>query len=224
MNPEIPSYVGILFILTTLLTVWLFKRALKPKPVVFLLLFIWLAAQGSIAWLGFHDDTMSLPPRFALVILPALLLIAALFISKQGRAWIDALELENLHWVHVVRIPVEITLWLLFIANQIPELMTFEGRNLDIIAGLTAPIVIIYGLRKGILDNQRILLWNIIGIGLLLNIVIMAILSIESPFQQLAFNQPNKAVIQFPFVWLPAFIVPFVLFSHLASLRQLLKK
>lgn len=224
MNPEIPSYVGYLFILTTLLTVWLFKRALKPKPVVFLLLFIWLAAQGSIAWLGFYEDTMSLPPRFALVILPALLLIAALFISKQGRAWIDALELENLHWVHVVRIPVEITLWLLFIANQIPELMTFEGRNLDIIAGLTVPIVIIYGLRKGILDNQRILLWNIIGIGLLLNIVIMAILSIESPFQQLAFNQPNKAVIQFPFVWLPALIVPFVLFSHLASLRQLLKK
>ena len=224
MNPEIPSYVGFLFILTTLLTVWLFKRALKPKPVVFLLLFIWLAAQGSIAWLGFYDDTMSLPPRFALIILPALLLIAALFISKQGRAWIDALELENLHWVHVVRIPVEITLWLLFIANQIPELMTFEGRNLDIIAGLTVPIVIIFGLRKGILDNQRILLWNIIGIGLLLNIVIMAILSIESPFQQLAFNQPNKAVIQFPFVWLPAFIVPLVLFSHLASLRQLLKK
>jgi hypothetical protein len=39
--------------------------------------------------------------------------------------------------------------------------------------------------------------------------------------QQIAFDQPNIGVMYFPFVWLPACIVPLVLLSHLASLYQL---
>jgi hypothetical protein len=32
------------------------------------------------------------------------------------------------------------------------------------------------------------------------------------------------AVLRFPFVWLPTFIVPLVLFSHVASLYQLWRR
>ncbi|HVF96549.1 MAG TPA: hypothetical protein VM871_04480, partial [Flavisolibacter sp.] len=38
-----------------------------------------------------------------------------------------------------------------------------------------------------------------------------------------AFDQPNIAVLYFPFIWLPSFIVPVVLLSHLVCIRQLLK-
>jgi hypothetical protein len=58
----------------------------------------------------------------------------------------------------------------------------------------------------------------------LLNIVINAVLSIPSPFQQFAFEQPNVAVLYFPFVWLPCCIVPIVLFAHLAAIKQLWNK
>jgi hypothetical protein len=37
-----------------------------------------------------------------------------------------------------------------------------------------------------------------------------------------AFDQPNIAVLYFPFNWLPSCIVPLVLLSHLAAIRQLL--
>ena len=57
-----------------------------------------------------------------------------------------------------------------------------------------------------------------------INIVVNAILSAPFTFQQFAFDQPNVAVLYFPFVWLPCFIVPVVLFSHLVLIRQLLKK
>jgi hypothetical protein len=66
--------------------------------------------------------------------------------------------------------------------------------------------------------------WNFICLGLLLNIVINAILAAPFPFQQFAFDQPNRGVLYFPFIWLPGFIVPAVLLSHLVNIRQLLSQ
>jgi len=65
------------------------------------------------------------------------------------------------------------------------------------------------------------MLWNVICLGLLFNIVINAILSAPTIFQAQAFDQPNIGVFYFPFVWLPCFIVPAVLFSHLVCLKKL---
>lgn len=62
------------------------------------------------------------------------------------------------------------------------------------------------------------------ALGLLINIVIRALLSFPSPMQQLAFDQPNRAIIYFPFIWLPTVVVPIILFSHLASIWQLFRK
>ncbi len=42
-----------------------------------------------------------------------------------------------------------------------------------------------------------------------------------TPIQQLAFDRPNQAVLFFPDVWLPAVVVPIVLFRHFASLCKL---
>ena len=68
-----------------------------------------------------------------------------------------------------------------------------------------------------------LLWWNIISLGLLVNIIIYAVLSAPFSFQKMAFDQPNIAVLYFPFNLLPAFIVPVVLFGHLVSIRQLLR-
>ena len=38
----------------------------------------------------------------------------------------------------------------------------------------------------------------------------------------MAFEQPNRAVLFFPYIRLPTIIVPVVLFSHLAALWKLL--
>jgi hypothetical protein len=69
-----------------------------------------------------------------------------------------------------------------------------------------------------------ILVWNFICLALLANIVINALLSTPFPFQQFAFDQPNIAILYFPFNWLPTFIVPVVLFGHLLSIRRLMKR
>ena len=101
--------------------------------------------------------------------------------------------------------------------------MTFEGRNLDIISGLTAPLIYYIVFVKKWAGNTLLLVWNIICLCLLLNIVATAVLSAPFPFQQLGFDQPNIAILYFPFVWLPCCIVPIVFFSHLVSIRYLLR-
>lgn len=136
----------------------------------------------------------------------------------------DGLDIKTLTLLHIVRIPVEIVLFWLFVHNTVPELMTFEGRNFDIFSGITAPIVFYFGFVKKRLNKKVLLAWNVICLGLLINIVTNAILSAPFPFQQFAFDQPNTAVLYFPFNWLPACVVPLVLFSHLVAIRWTLKR
>ena len=100
--------------------------------------------------------------------------------------------------------------------------MTFEGYNYDILSGITAPIIYYLAFVKKRIGKRGLLIWNIACLGLLLNILTIAVLSAQTPLQQLAFDQPNIGVTYFPFVWLPTVIVPIVLYAHLASIRQLL--
>lgn len=224
MIENLPAYINILFILTVLLTVWSFLKAVKNPSKTFIIIIIWLVVQTILSLLGFYLNTETIPPRMIFLAPPALIFIAVLFLTKKGRLFIDELDPKWLTYLNIVRIPVEIVLFMLFLNDQIPEIMTFEGRNFDILAGLSAPFVAYWGYTKNKLNKTVLLLWNIICLTLLFNIVITGILSAPTPFQKFAFDQPNVAVLYFPFSLLVCFIVPVVLFSHLALLRQLSKK
>ena len=209
------------FVLTTVITVWQFYNASGKSNTVLVGLGIWMLLQSIVGFSGFYQNSESVPPGFALLIAPGILFTLLIFGTKKGRAFTDSLNIKKLTLIHTVRIPVEITLYFVFMAGLIPMLMTFEGNNYDIISGVTAPVVfyIVFIRRKA---NQTILLlWNIICLGLLINVLTIAILSAETPFQKLAFDQPNIGVTYFPFVWLPSVIVPIILLSHLATIRQL---
>ncbi|MEL6848546.1 MAG: hypothetical protein AAFP92_08510, partial [Bacteroidota bacterium] len=105
-----------------------------------------------------------------------------------------------------------------------PEIMTFAGRNFDIIAGITAPLVAYFGYQKGQMSKGLLIAWNVLCLGLLLTIVSLAVLALPTSFQQIAMDSPNVAVINFPYIWLPVVIVPIVMFTHFVSLRQLTRK
>src|SRR5205814_3813902 len=92
------------------------------------------------------------------------------------------------------------------------------------LSGITAPFVYYFAFVAKRMEWRFLMGWNILCLALLLNVVITALLSAKTPFQQLAFNQPNIAVTYFPYVLLPAVVVPIVLFSHLAGIRQILRK
>jgi hypothetical protein len=234
MIKDLPVYISLTFGLTTVATLLLFlwtirnsnsELARKRATPIFIGQTIWLTIQAALTLNNiYNSNTNTFPPKIILTgILPTVLIIILLFATSKGRQFIDSLPLKNLTYLNIVRIPVEIILFWLFLNKAIPELMTFEGRNFDIVAGITAPIVAYFGLTKTKLNRQTILIWNFICLGLLVNIVVNALFSAPSPIQKFAFDQPNIAILNFPFSWLPTFIVPIVLFGHLTSIRQLMK-
>lgn len=219
---NISILVSIPFILTTFITVWLFYKASNNhKPALYFIM-VWIIIQGVLGIYKFYLKTDVLPPRFIFLLGPGILLIVLLFTLKKGKVFIDRLDIKKLTLLHSVRVPVEIILFYIFLNGAIPVYMTFEGYNYDIIAGISAPIIyyLVFILKKG---NPTILLfWNFLCLALLINIIIIAILSTPTPFQKLAFDQPNIGIFIFPFVWLPSIVVPIVLFSHLVCIRQIL--
>lgn len=232
MLQNLPLYVPLTFALTTLATLLLFYRTLRSARsetvrhranAVLMGLVGWLIIQATLSLAGVYAlNEAARPPRIVLLgILPTILVIATLLTTAAGRRFMDSLPLANLTYLNVVRIFVEVVLYWLFLHKAVPELMTFAGRNFDILAGLTAPLVAYFGFRRGIPNQRLLLVWNLLCLGLLLNIVVSALLSAPTPFQRFAFEQPNIAIAYFPFSWLPTFVVPVVLLSHLASIRQL---
>jgi len=221
---NLPLSLSLSFGFITLLTIWIFFKASKNSKPTLIVLMLWLLVQSVIGLSGFYTVTRTTPPRFPLLILPPLLLIVVLFTTQKGRNYIDSFDVKTLTLLHTIRIGVELILLGLFLNKAIPQLMTFEGRNLDILSGITAPFIFYFGFVKKRLSPALIIGWNVLCIALLINIVVCAILSVDTNFQRFAFDQPNRAVLYFPFVLLPSLIVPLVFFAHLIAIRKLLRE
>ena len=225
---NLPAYISVVFIFITFLTVGIlfyvvrqiFSESKSAKIFVFLVV-AQMIFQAFAASAGFYQKTDAIPPRlFLFGLFPALLTII-LFFAFARRQLVEKLPIIALTWIHVIRIFVEIVLYWLAANKLVPELMTFTGRNFDILAGLSAPLAALWAFRGGRANRPLLIIWNLLALGLLVNIVVIAIFSLPFPFQQTAFEQPNIAVLYFPFVWLPTVIVPIVLFAHLANLWNL---
>lgn len=222
MLPPIPLYVDLIFIFTAVLTIWLLFRASGNKA-VFLLIPLTLGLIEAIAAKsGFFTHTSGLPPRLVFAPAIGILLIVVLFITNSGRSLLQSLNLRQLTLLHVVRIPVELVLYMLFLHKSVPELMTFAGSNPDILSGITAPLAVLIFIKKGQIKRLGLILWNLACLALLANIVAHAALSVPSEIQKFGFEQPNIAILHFPYIWLPGIVVPIVLLSHLAALRILI--
>jgi hypothetical protein len=230
MIGSLPFYVTAVFVLTALLTIGFLFRAFRdvrpPGPGSHLMTFVvpfWMVVTALLSTGDFYRQFDGSPPRvFSFGVLPALVLIAVYFVFFRA-GFVERLSIRTLTLLHVIRVPVEIVLLWLFQYGLIPQAMTFEGRNFDILSGITAPFVFWLGFRGGHLNRPLLIGWNLLALALLANIVITAFLSFPSPTQRFGFEQPNVGVTYFPFIWLPAIIVPVVLFAHLAALWKLLR-
>lgn len=231
MIENLPGYVSITFILTTFLTVGFLLYAVKqtvfdtlPAKILIFLLAFWIFFTAFLALNGFYLNHQAFPPRVVSAgVAPAILLILAYFIFFR-KNFIEKLPLKTLTLLSVIRIPVEIVLLWLFQGGLVPQSMTFEGRNFDILSGITAPIVYFLAFRGGKVNRPLLIVWNLLALGLLVNIVTTAILAFPSINPQLPVELQNRGVTYFPFIWLPAIVVPIVFFSHLASLWKVFNK
>jgi hypothetical protein len=170
-------------------------------------LVIWGVLVSAWSLSGIMGNFENFPFNFAPVIVIPLAAIIYVTFSQSLKEILQNIPVENLIRLQSFRFFVEIMLWLLFLDNFIPVQMTFEGRNLDILAGITAPIIASLAAR-GKIARGALIAWNLICLAFLVNIVTIAILSTPSPVRVFMEEPANRIVTVFPVSWLPGFLVP----------------
>ena len=107
---------------------------------------------------------------------------AMLAFSAFGSRIVADVPLAGLVGYQVFRVPLEWVLHELYSEGVIPVQMTYAGRNFDVVTGVLAAALGLW-LWAGHRTVWLVVVWNILGLALLVNIVTIAILSTPVPFR-----------------------------------------
>lgn len=213
--------IGIGFVVLTIVFFGLFlirlHPALTPKSFrnTVIGLFAWTIFLAGWSYSGMTFRFELFPFNVAPVLVIPFIVIT--YITIKATTVIRMLPLKVLTNLQIFRVFVELLLWALFVENLLPEQMTFEGRNLDILSGLTAPLAAVFLIRS----KWGLATWNVLCLGLLINIVTVAILSMPGPLRVFMNEPANEIVLSFPFILLPGMLVPLAYGLSFLSLRQI---
>jgi hypothetical protein len=195
-------------------------RVRSHLPIAAAVLAAWMLYSGVMAAKGLLLDPTAVPPPVVRVLVPGLLLAAFAAFSPLGTRLAKYLGYASLIGFHAFRIPLEGLLWWFHHQGRLPVQMTFEGRNFDILTGLSAVAVAVLA-KRGLIGPRAALAWNLAGFALLLNIMGVAVLSIPGPLQMFHDEPANTLVLHFPYVWIPAVFVLAAFFGHLVLFRKI---
>lgn len=180
----------------------------------------WFGIVFALAQSGVLANFSTLPPRVPLLALLAVVMGVGVSRVPAVR---EALVAMPGWWpvaLQTFRAPLEVGLYLLFTAGLMPEQMTFAGRNFDVLVGVTAPVMASLIARDRAPRGLQFV-WHAGAIALLLNVVGLAISSVPGPLHADWPGTPLTVVAQWPYVLLPAFLVPLAALGHLAAIAQL---
>lgn len=179
----------------------------------------WMALTWAAAMSGILQQWDLRPPPFLFVILGTILISLVLAYGGVGTRIAQYIPLWALVAIQSFRLPLELAMHALSERGIMPIQMTYTGRNFDIVTGTTAILVAIL-VKTGYGGRRLVMVWNVLGLALLVNVVAIAIVSM--PLIR-AFGDDH--VVTFvtypPFVWLPAVMVLAALAGHLVMLRAL---
>jgi hypothetical protein len=187
-----------------------------------------VAAIGALVWLGVSGGAARVgalrfdpPPPTMIVLLVAVLGLAiGLSRAEVGRRLAFGLPLSVLIGFQGFRVVVEVLMHRAYVEGLMPVQMSYQGRNFDIVSGATAAVLGLVLLVRGA-PRWVLLGWNLLGLGLLLNVLVIALLSAPGPFRRFLNEPSNVWVTAFPWVWLPAVMVLAALLGHLLLFRRL---
>ena len=179
---------------------------------------VWMALTGLVANSGVLREWSAMPPPFFLFMLSIFVVAFGISSSSVGKR-IASLPLWVLVAVQSFRLPLELAMHRLSEHGIMPEQMSYSGRNWDIVTGVTA-ILVAALLKTNRIGRAGAFVWNIAGLALLANILIVAVRSTPR-FAAFGPDRLNVFVTYVPFVWLPAIMVLAALAGHLIIFRAL---
>lgn len=180
----------------------------------------WFAVVFALAKSGLLGKFEDLPPKIPMVALGGV--AVGLFVARIS-AVKEALVAMPPWWpvaLQTFRAPLEVGLYLLFAAGLLPEQMTFAGRNFDVLVGLTAPVMA-WLIATGRAPRWAQWAWQAAAIGLLINVISIAVTSAPGPLHREWPGLPLTSVAQWPYALLPGFFVPIAVLGHVLSIWKL---
>ena len=200
-------------------TGWDRSKQLRIYRGALLVLLVWVLLLGVLALRGFFTEWLAIPPRIGMAVALPLPFVLWIAFSKRGS---ELLRLLPAHWpvyLQSFRIVVEVALWLAVRDGALPVQLSFEGRNFDILTGLLAFPVGYYCFVKKSAPSWLVV-YNIGGLLLLVNVLVIAVLSMPTPLRVFHNEPANTLLAYFPYIYLPGVLVPLAYTLHIFSLRQ----
>jgi hypothetical protein len=179
----------------------------------------WLVATALLAASGVLRRFDVTPPPFAILPLAVAIVGIAVPCSSLGTLLIRGLPLWALVGFQVFRFPLELVMHRAYVEGVMPVQMSYSGQNYDIVTGITAGVLGVW-LAFARVPRWVVILWNVMGFALLVNIVTVAILSTPL-FRWFGNARLNTFITYVPFVWLPAVLVTAALMGHILVWRKL---
>lgn len=145
-------------------------------PAIMMLLSAVLAAGGVLSRFD------RLPPPGMLFLATCIIATVGMAMSPIGRALGQGIPMAWLIGFQSFRLLAELAIEAAHRQGLAPLQMTWHGRNLDIITALTAiPVALMIHRRP---SRALAIGWNLLGLGLLLNVMAVGILSLPAPWQR----------------------------------------
>lgn len=164
----------------------------------------------------------SLPPRMPIfLILPAFMMIFWFFRAKKFKPIFNAFPTSLTVYYQSFRIFVELLILGTAIEGLGPYLATFEGRNFEILAGLSAPIIGYLAYTRKTIGPMAVIVWNICGLLLLANIVFIFLSASAFP-EFWGFAEPpfTPEFTNTPYIYIASVFMPSAVFMHVFSIRK----
>ena len=181
----------------------------------------WLVYVGTLSALGVVRNPALKPPGVLYIVIPVIAFVALFAVrSKRGGAVAAALPIWLLIGAQVFRVGVELGLHQLWQMGLVPKLMTYEGGNVDIFIGLSAPLVA-WLVHSGIVGRRAAIGWNVLGLLALVNVIARSALTAPGPLHLIHSEVPNLAIGTFPYIFIAAFFAPLAVLLHVLSIRHL---
>jgi hypothetical protein len=194
-------------------------RAGRLAATVALTATVWMAATWTVAASGLLLRFDRTPPPFALVPVVMVGLGVWLAWSPAGGVLSRGLPLWALVGVQSFRLPLELMMDQAALQGVMPAQMGFAGYNFDILTGITAAMLAITMVMRPV-SRWVVVAWNVGGLLLLANIVVISILSTPG-IGAFGPDRYNVWVMTAPYVSLPAVMVLAAWAGHLLVFRAL---
>ena len=178
----------------------------------------WLTITGVSAERGvLHFEA---PPTMLGAIVASVALAVGIGLSPLGKRMALGLPLAALVGYQGFRIAVELLMHRAYKEGLMPVQMSYSGRNFDIVTGITAVLLGAW-LATGRRSRPLVVAWNVLGLALLANILVVALLSAPTPLRVFMNEPSNVWITHAPWVWLPTVMVLAAMLGHVLVFRRL---